>query len=211
MPRATNIIAAHEARGLATSDSVLLDHAQRAGGAVSVVSVKGQTINMDYKGRLRSDDVITLDNGDHVEVVAKPEPLVEARAADVAALARIAWHLGDRHIAVQLLPNRIRALREPATEELLKALGAKVVAIDAPFEPEGGAYEVPHDHSHDHGHHHHGHDHHGHDHHGHDHSHGHHHDHGDACGCGHDHSHDHQHHGHDHGHSHGHGHHHDHK
>jgi len=196
MPRATNITAAHEARGLVASDSVLLDHAQRAGGAVSVVSVKGQTINIDFKGRLRSDDIIAIDNGSLVEVVAKPEPLVEARAADVAALARIAWHLGDRHIAVQLLPNRIRALREPATEELLKALGAKVVAIDAPFEPEGGAYEVPHDISHDHSHDH-GHDHHGHDHHGHDHS-----------TCGHDHSHDH---GHDHGHSHGHGHKHDHK
>lgn len=191
MPRATNIIAAHDARGLSASDSVLLDHAQRAGGTLSVASVKGQTINIDFKGRLRSDDVIALDNGDHVEVVAKPEPLVEARAADVAALARIAWHLGDRHIAVQLLPNRIRALREPATEELLKALGAKVALIDAPFEPEGGAYEVPQDHSHDHGHHHH--------------------DHGDACGCGHDHGHDHHAHDHDHGHSHGHDHHHDHK
>ena len=206
MPRATNIIAAHEAQGLAAPDSVLLDHGQRAGGTLSVVSVKGLTINIDFKGRLRGDDVIALDNGGFVEVVAKPEPLVEARAADVAALARIAWHLGDRHIAVQLLPNRIRALREPATEELLKTLGAKVVTIDAPFEPEGGAYEVPHDHSHHHGHPH-SHDHHAHDHHGHDHGHhhDHHHDHGDACGCGHDHAHDH-----DHGHSHGHGHKHDH-
>ncbi len=196
MPRATNIIAAHEARGLNASDSVLLDHAQRAGGTLSVVSVKGLAISIDFKGRLRTDDVIAVDDGSMVEVVAKPEPLVEARAADVAALARIAWHLGDRHIAVQLLPNRIRALRAPATEELLKALGAKVVSIDAPFEPEGGAYEVPHDHSHDHGHDHHGHDHHAHDHHGHDH--------GDACGCGHDHAHDHSHgHSHDHGHKHG--------
>jgi urease accessory protein len=188
MPRATNIITAQDARGLSASDSVLLDHTQRAGGTLSVASVKGQTINIDYKGRLRTDDVIALDNGSFVEVVAKPEPLVEARAADVPGLARIAWHLGDRHIAVQLLPNRIRALREPATEDLLKALGAKVATIDAPFEPEGGAYDVPSGHSHDHGH---------------DHAHhGHHHDHGDACGCGHDHAHDH-----DHGHHHGHDHH----
>lgn len=198
MPRATTIIAAHDARGLAAADSVLLDHSQRAGGTLSVVTVKGQTLNFAFQGRLRHDDVIALDDGSHVEVVARPESLLEARAADVSALARIAWHLGDRHIAVQLLPNRIRALREPATEELLKALGAKVVTIDAPFEPEGGAYEVPqdhlhgHDHDHRHGHEHHGHHHHAHDHHSHDH-----HSHGDACGCGHDHSHDH--HGHKHG------------
>lgn len=190
MPRATNIIAAHDARGVAAADSVLLDHTQRAGGTLSVASVKGTTINMVFKGRLRGDDVIALDDGSFVEVVAKPEPLVEARAADVAALARVAWHLGDRHIAVQLLPNRIRALRNDATEELLKALGAKVMQIDAPFEPEGGAYDVPpsHDHSH-HDHHGHAHDHHGHDH--------------DHSTCGHDHSHDHAH-------DHSHGHHHDH-
>lgn len=187
MPRATTIIAAHDARGLAAADSVLLDHTQRAGGTLGVVTVKGQTLNFAFQGRLHHDDVIALDDGTHVEVVARPEPLLEARAADVSALARIAWHLGDRHIAVQLLPNRIRALREPATEELLKALGAKVTPLEAPFEPEGGAYEVPSGHGHEHHGHEHNHDH-GHHHHAHDHP-----EHGDACGCGHDHAHDHGH------------------
>ncbi|RDV01947.1 urease accessory protein UreE [Undibacter mobilis] len=191
MPRATNIFAAHDARGLTAADSVLLDHVQRAGGSFRVATVKGQTLDMAFQGRLHTDDVIALDDGSFVEVVASTEPLLEARAADVSALARIAWYLGDRHIAVQLLPNRIRALREPATEDLLKALGAKVTPLEAPFEPEGGAYEVPSGHSHGHDHAHHGHE--------------HHHDH--ACGCGHDHSHDHHAHDHDHGH-HGHGHHH---
>lgn len=197
MPRATSIIAAHAARGLSATDSVLLDHAQRAAGSLSVASVKGKTVHIDFKDRLRHDDVVALDDGSFIEIVAKPEALIEARAADVSALARIAWHLGDRHIAVQLLPNRVRALRTPATEELLKALGAKVAMIDAPFEPEGGAYEV--------------HAHHGHAHHGYDDHHDHAHD--QACGCGHDHSHDHAHdhgHAHDHDHHHGHGHH-DHK
>ncbi|MFA6266889.1 MAG: urease accessory protein UreE [Pseudolabrys sp.] len=196
MPRATKVIAAYDGRGLDVVDSVLLDHAQRS-GVVQATTVKGKTITVHLAdaARLRADDVIALDDGSFVEVVAKPEALVEARAADVAALARIAWHLGDRHIAVQLLPNRIRVLRTEATEQLLKSLGAKVMIIDAPFEPEGGAYEVPsgpahHDHAHD------DHEHHDHAHHGHDHDHAH---------CGHDHSHDH--HGHDHarhGHDHGH-------
>jgi urease accessory protein len=98
------------------------------------------------------------------------------------ALARLAWHLGDRHVPIQVLERRLRLKRDPAIEALLQSLGAKVVAIEAPFEPEGGAYAAPAgDHHHDHDHHHgHGHDHHHHDHHDHDHHHGH------------DHSHDHK-------------------
>jgi urease accessory protein len=98
-----------------------------------------------------------------VEVVAAPEPLIDARAADLASLARLAWHLGDHHVPVQLVPNRIRARREAGVESLLNALGAKLALIEAPFEPEGGAYASPHGHGHDHGHNHaHGHHHHDH-------------------------------------------------
>ena len=79
---------------------------------------------------------------------------------------------------IQVLERRLRLKRDPAVEALLQSLGAKVVAIDAPFEPEGGAYAAPagdhHHHDHDH---HHGHDHHHHDHHGHDDNHHHDHDH----------------------------------
>src|SRR5207248_7578374 len=60
------------------------------------------------------------------------------------ALARLAWHLGDRHVAVQILPNRLRMRREDGVETLLKNLGARVAAIEAPFDPEGGAYMVGH-------------------------------------------------------------------
>jgi urease accessory protein len=100
--------------------------------------------------------------------VAAPEPLIEARAADVVALSRLAWHLGDRHVPAQVLPNRIRARRDAAVESLLTSLGAKVVVIEAPFEPEGGAYASSHGRGHAHDVHDHAHDHHGHSH-GHDH------------------------------------------
>jgi len=102
------------------------------------------------------DSLLVLDDGSLVEVVAAPESLIEARAGDVAGLARLAWHLGDRHVAIEMLPNRIRARREPAIEALLATLGAKLAFIEAPFEPEGGAYDAhAHDHAHAHGHHHH--------------------------------------------------------
>lgn len=176
MPRATSVIAAQHRHDRLGTDTVILDYAARSAGEGAVTTVKGHTIEIHLHGgvRLRTDDLLVLDDGALVEVVAASEPLIEARAADVAALARLAWHLGDRHIAVQLLPNRIRVQREAAVETLLAALGAKVTMIDAPFEPEGGAYAPPVQHHDDHGH-------------------GHVHD----AHCGHDHSHDH-HHGHKH-------------
>ena len=93
--------------------------------------------------RLRTDDALVLDDGRLVEVVAEPEPLIEVRADDLPALARLAWHLGDRHVPIQVLERRLRLRRDPAIEALLQSLGAKVVAIEAPFEPEGGAYAAP--------------------------------------------------------------------
>ncbi|MDP2410634.1 MAG: urease accessory protein UreE [Pseudolabrys sp.] len=162
MPRAVSVIAAAERTQQPVADTVILDYAQRSAGLISVTSVTGARIDIDLHAavRLRTDDLLVLDDGRFVEVVAAPEPLLEARAPDVAALSRLAWHLGDRHVPVQILPNRIRARREPASEALLTALGARVVAIDAPFDPEGGAYATPAAHGHHHGHHHaHGHDH----------------------------------------------------
>jgi urease accessory protein len=145
-----------------------------------VAGVKGTSIEVALppSARLQTDDILLLDDGSLVEVVAQPEPLFEVRAADLPALARIAWHLGDRHVPVQVLPNRIRLRRDPDLRALLERLGAKVTPITAPFDPEGGAYEARHAHGHDHGHHHdHDHDHaRGHDHHHHHHDH-HHHDH----------------------------------
>lgn len=174
MPRAVRVIAASDRHSRSIADTVILDYAQRSTPKITVHGVKGTTIGIDLHTptRLRTDDLLELDDGALVEVVAAPEPLIEARAADISALARLAWHLGDRHVPVQLLPNRIRAQRDGVIETLLKSLGAKVVHIEAPFEPEGGAYEPAHAH-HDHAHHHHDHaqDH----HHGYSHGRGHHH------------------------------------
>jgi len=127
MPRATNVIAAQERGSQTAADTVILDYARRSAGNGMVVSVKGQSIELDLHAaaRLRTDDLLLLEDGSHVEVVAAAEPLIEVRGADLAALARIAWHLGDRHIAAQLLPKRIRVLRNPDVEKLLGALGAK--------------------------------------------------------------------------------------
>ncbi|HEY4142253.1 MAG TPA: urease accessory protein UreE [Pseudolabrys sp.] len=175
MPRATSVINVALRHDRPVTDTVILDSAQRSAQKVMVTGARGTVVDIDLHMpvRLRTDDLLLLEDGTLVEVVAAPEPLIEARATDLPGLSRLAWHLGDRHIPVQVLSNRVRALRDAATETLLKSLGAKITMIDAPFEPEGGAYALSQ--AHDHGHH-------GHAHHDHDdccggHAHGHHHHH----------------------------------
>jgi len=162
MLRATSVIAAGHRHDRPVVDTVILDYEQRSAQKATVTGVKGGIIEIDLHepARLRTDDLLVLDDGGLVEVVAAPEPLIEARTADLTTLARLAWHLGDRHVPVQVLPNRVRVRRDGAIESLLASLGAKVIVIKAPFEPEGGAYASVHGHDH-----------------GHDHAHGHHHDH----------------------------------
>ena len=89
---------------------------------------------------LRSGDALALEDGRLVEVVAAPEPLLEIRCTDPLHLARVAWHLGNRHVPTQLLAKSLRIRRDHVLEEMLRGLGARVIEIEAPFDPEGGAY-----------------------------------------------------------------------
>ena len=76
---------------------------------------------------------------------ASREPLVEIAAADAARAARLAWHIGNRHTDVQIVGDRLRIRRDHVLEEMLRGLGAQLTPIEAPFDPEPGAYG--HDHA----------------------------------------------------------------
>jgi urease accessory protein len=154
MARVVKIVAAGAVDGSRVIDTVILSPEQRRAPRGSVTGAKGTRCTFDLAEpiALRAGDLLVLDDGNLIEVVAEPEPLIEARAKDLTALARLAWHLGDRHVPVQLFPNRLRVRRDAAIEALLARLGAKTVAIEAPFDPEGGAYTHTHDHGHEHGH-----------------------------------------------------------
>jgi urease accessory protein len=114
---------------------------------------------------LRGGDLVTASDGRVIEVVAEPEKLLHIETQD---LARVAYHLGNRHVPVQVGENYLRIAQDHVLEEMARKLGAKVSHVEAPFEPEAGAYAAGHDHegeheakSHDH---HHDHDHHHHHH-----------------------------------------------
>jgi urease accessory protein len=152
VPKATRVLPAQNFDPARVVDSVILDQAQRRAPRGERVSVKGLRFALDLAEptHLRMGDALELEDGRLIEVVAEAEPLIEVRAVDAAALARIAFNLGDRHVPVQLFSNRIRLRRDHALESLVVSLGGKCAKIEAPFDPEGGAYVEPaHTHSHD--------------------------------------------------------------
>ncbi len=126
---------------------------------------------------LAEGDGLALDDGGWIAVHAAPEKLMEVTAHDAAQLARLAWHIGNRHLQAQIERDRILIREDAVIADMLIGLGAQVHRVTAPFSPEGGAYDghmpgyghdpdgKPHSHhDNEHGRHHH------HDH-GHDHDH----------------------------------------
>ena len=89
---------------------------------------------------LRGGDKLLGSDGRVVEVVAVPEPLLEVRCADPRLLARAAYHLGNRHVPVEIGAQWLRLGADPVLREMLVGLGLRVIDISAPFEPEAGAY-----------------------------------------------------------------------
>ena len=89
---------------------------------------------------LAHGDGLRLDEGGWVAVVAAPEPLLEAFSDSPQHLARLAWHIGNRHLQAELLSDRIRIRPDHVIAEMLRGLGAQVREVTAPFQPEGGAY-----------------------------------------------------------------------
>lgn len=196
MIRATQVKAQQRWTGT-PADTVVLDFDDRHRRRMAMRGTRGLEFLLDLETAvaLRSGDALMLEDGRLVEVVAAPEPLLEIKGADPYHLIRLAWHLGNRHLPTQIMPKALRIRRDHVIEAMVRGLGARVIEIEAPFDPEGGAYAgTAHGHAHDVQ----AHDHRAQNGHGHDHDHGH--------GHGHDHHDGHGHHGHHHGHSHAHDH-----
>jgi urease accessory protein len=178
MIRATQVRAQHRWTE-APADTVVLDFDDRHRRRTAMRGTRGLEFLLDLESAvaLRGGDALLLDDGRLVEVVAAPEPLAEIRGADPQHLVRLAWHLGNRHLPTQITGRGLRIRRDHVIEDMLRGLGARVISIEAPFDPEGGAYaQVSETHNHVHT---------THDHAKRDHVH-------DAH-CGHAHSHDHGH------------------
>lgn len=141
--------------------SVTLDYDRRRRRRIALTADDGTQFLLDLgeARHLRDGDGLGVENTGVIAVRAAPEPLLELRCADAAALVRLAWHLGNRHVPAALLPGAIRIREDHVLADLARRLGAEVVAVAAPFDPESGAYAggTAHAHAGDHHHEHDGH------------------------------------------------------
>lgn len=204
-----------QGRGLAAvllrrAASVELDWDVRQKSRFDATDSQGRTLGVFLpRGTLvRGGDVLVADDGSLVRVIAAPQPVLEVRHCSEHGsafdLLRAAYHLGNRHVALELKPDHLKLEPDHVLADMLRQQHLIVTEAQAAFEPEGGAYGGGGGHGH-----------------AHDHAHDHGHDHAPAPsgkplavpvvaaapaphvhgpGCGHDHDHDHQH-GHGHGHS----------
>jgi urease accessory protein len=167
------------------------DATDSAGRALGVFLPRGTVV--------RGGDVLVAEDGTLVRVQAAPQRVLLVRhCAEHGTphdLLRAAYHLGNRHVQLEVRPDHLKLEPDPVLADMLRRQHLIVTEASEPFEPEAGAYaEAGHAHGH-------GHDHaHDHDHghrqahrHGHGQAHGHDHDHVHGPGCGHDHDHDHDH------------------
>ena len=111
-----------------------------------VLSERGPNGKRRERRLLRGGDRVRTLDGREVEIIAADEALLEAFSADPLVIAKAAYHLGNRHVAVQVLADRLRFLDDHVLGDMVKGLGLMVRSVLAPFEPEGGAYGHHHAH-----------------------------------------------------------------
>lgn len=160
MRRATRVTAKGNWSGPAV-DTVVLDYDSRRRRRVRMSAVGGFEFLLDLAEAmaLQDGDGLLLEDGRIIAVRAADEALMEVRGRDAAHLLRLAWHVGNRHLPAELRADCLRIRADHVIAEMLRGLGAEVIAVSAPFQPEGGAYAAgahahdrghDHDHAHDH-------------------------------------------------------------
>lgn len=133
-------------------DIVVLTHDERHLRRRVLVLQHAEELLVDLPAavRLQHGQRFVLEDGRHVEVIAAEEPLYEITASDAATLARVAWHLGNRHARTEVDRSSLRIARDHVLKEMLIGLGATVHEVQLPFQPDGPMlHGIPHTHAHD--------------------------------------------------------------
>ena len=138
------------------SDRVVLDAGDRNRRRIVLKGEKGTEFLLDFAKpvSLRDGDGLLLDDGAIVLVAGESEKLIEISVGSALDCVRLAWHLGNRHTDVQVIGDRLRIRRDHVLEDMLRGLGARIAALDAPFDPEPASPSHGHHHGHGHAHHH---------------------------------------------------------
>ena len=130
-------------------DRIVADYEQRHRRRILLHTEAGQELMLDLARtqHLRDGDAISCDDGSIVRIVSLPEQLLEITAESPQALLRLAWHLGNRHLPTSLTPERLLIRHDHVIADMVRGLGGTVREIEAPFDPETGAYDGDHAHA----------------------------------------------------------------
>jgi urease accessory protein len=136
----------------AAADRVSLPFLDRHRRRIRLVAASGTPFLLDLPRahHLTDGDGLELDDGGYLRVCAAAEPVIEIEADSDNDLLRIAWHVGNRHLPLQVAGGRLRLRADHVIAAMVEGLGGRVTWRDAPFDPEIGAYAgAPQEHSHD--------------------------------------------------------------
>jgi len=132
----------HDARGPQASEQLRLpfDARQKSRLKTALVSGEAVVLNLPRGAVLRGGDLLRAEDGRVIEVVAEPEQVIDVVCATPIQLMRAAYHLGNRHVPVEIGDAYLRIAADRVLETMLRGLGATLARRHAPFEPEAGAY-----------------------------------------------------------------------
>lgn len=133
------------------ADRCLLSYEDRFFRRKKLTSADGVAFVADFPATTHLDhgDALELSDGRLVEIVAAPESLLAVSGPN---LARLSWHIGNRHTPCQVEDTRVLIQNDPVIRHMLEHLGAVITEVEEAFTPEGGAYGHGRTHSHEHGH-----------------------------------------------------------
>jgi|SRR5580698_6123410 urease accessory protein len=145
MFRATQVLKAGSWQG-APADRITLSYDERHRRRLRFLAAAGTEFLLDLPRTtvLGDGDGLKLEDGRIILVTAAAEPLLEVTATDAEQLARLAWHIGNRHLPAQIATGRILIREDTVIEGMLVGLGASVRHVAEPFTPEPGAYDSSH-------------------------------------------------------------------
>ena len=136
----------------AADDAVSLPFLDRHRRRIRLVADSGTPFLLDLARahRLTDGDGLELDDGRYLRVCAAAEPVIEIAADSPGDLLRIAWHIGNRHLPLQVVDGTLRLRADHVIAAMVEGLGGRVIWREAPFDPEIGAYAgAAHGHEHD--------------------------------------------------------------
>jgi urease accessory protein len=122
--------------------SITLEFDARHRRRIRLITDQGEDVLIDLPQAvaMADGDALQLEDGRFLKIHAAAEPIVEVRHREPGQLVRLAWHLGNRHLATEIREHVLRIRPDYVIEDMLRRFGADLMKVQAPFQPEGGAY-----------------------------------------------------------------------